>query len=512
MREFQQDTISSSSRRLFFGWIAAIALVVCTTYLLDILAFQGVGAGVLLILPFLVGFWALFARGQWWATLPVACSFGGMLYFGFRIHTHELALLLAIVSLLPYVAMTSLKKTTRSPLPIATYLLCGYFVAHLCVSEYLCVQEGMGGMGNIMRVYVHGLWPVVFAILFIRYGSIRHLRYILLIMYFASFARVALGFLSFLAPRSMIFIPFINYILPGTSSAGMDLRASTLLLTSMALCYSSLAKSSLARWMHLAVLIPAGYLLLLGAGRVSLAVFCGMILFWALLHRKFVLLGVMAASLALVIGILNSDPSIMQNADQRVQRTLSILVIKSQNTDVHKPVEDSDRWHYDLMRHGQDRWLTSPMTFLFGNRIHRYDDSFYSPWVSMGMREELAARMGAYESGLWTVLAVTGIVGAVLYVLIFRGLLTDVTLALFSTGIRNHADAFSFLAVSGALLWVVLCWISGHFPSQELMMAVIAKAAYDDARAAANAVTEPVPPATQTPPISADGAVLSARS
>ncbi|MEI6972648.1 MAG: hypothetical protein WCL44_14165 [bacterium] len=447
------------------------------------MVFQGIVVGIVIVMPFIFGSWILFARSQWWTIVPVACSFGGMVYFGFKIFTHELALAMAILALLPYIAMTQVKKSERSPLPVTAYLLFGYLSVHLLVSEYICIKDGMGGMGNILRVYMHGLWPLIFAMILLRYGSTRHLRYVLLAMYIALFGRVALGIISLLAPHNMLFIPFINYVLPGTFSEGMDLRASTLLLSSMALCYSSLSKSGIAKAAHLLVLIPAGYLLLLGAGRISLTVYFGIILFWALLQRKFVLLGVVTVSLALLIGVLNSDPSVIQNADPRVQRTLSILIIESGGTDVHKLVDGRDRWHSDWMRHGRERWLTSPATFIFGNRVHRYDETFTRTWASHAMRVEMAARMGAYEAGLWTVLAVTGIVGAILYLLLFRGLLTDVAAALLSTGIRDHGDAFSFLAVSGALTWLLLCWVSGNFPSLELMFAVIAKAVFDDRKA-----------------------------
>ncbi|MEI6807387.1 MAG: hypothetical protein WCN95_01600 [bacterium] len=481
MTDHNDNRVSFSARRILVGWVSAILLIACATYLLQIATVRGAGLVVLIVAPLCLVFWALFGRGQWWAPLPIACSLGGMLYFGFRIYTHELALLLAILALLPYFTLSAVRKENRPSLSVAIYLLFGYLCIHLLFSEYMCVQEGTGGLGNVLRVYVYGLWAIAFAILFTRYGSTRQLKYILMAMYIAAFTRVALGVVSYLAPPQTIFyIPIINYILPGTLSAGMDLRASSLLLASLALCYSSFTKSGLARLFHLSVLIPAGYLLLLGGSRISLAMFFGIILLWACVQRRFIILGTTAVSLALLIGALNNDPAIIGETDLRIQRTLSILVIKNQNTDIHKPIEGSDQWHYSLMNRGLNRWLSSPMTILFGNRVHRYDDSFYSPWVSIGTRVELAAKMGSYESGLWTILAVTGISGAILYALIFFGLLKSLIPALISRGISDHADAFCFLAVSGAAMWLLLCWIAGHFPSQELMLAVIAKAALDD--------------------------------
>lgn len=479
-----QVTASYSAQRVFFGWLTAIIVVFCATYLLRVATEYGSGLALIMVVPLPLAIWILFARGMWWAALPVATSMGGLLYFGFKIYTHELALALGILALLPYLALVSSQKEDRPPLSISLYLLLVYLTAHLCMSEYFCRQEGMGGMGNILRVYMYGLWGVVFAILFFRHGSTRYLKHVLFLMYIASIGRIALGLLAYWYPGVMFYIPFINYVPSGTYTSGMDLRASALLLAALALCYSSMARSRLNSLLHLAALVPAGYMLLLGGGRVSLALFCGTVFVWALIQRKFLFMGTVALTLALLVGVLNADPSVIRDADPRVQRTLSILILKGDTVDVHKGVEGSDTWHYDLMKRGQQKWLASPMSFLFGNRVHRYDEVFWRPWVSHAMHVELASQTGYYEAGLWTVLAVTGMVGAMLYVFVFYFMLRDVFPVLLAERISDHANAFSFLAVSSTLMWLLLSWIYGHFPSQELMLAVIAKAALHEKRKA----------------------------
>ena len=55
-------------------------------------------------------------------------------------------------------------------------------------------------------------------------------------------------------------------------------------------------------------------------------------------------------------------------------------------------------------------------------------------------------------------------------------------------GIPDYAPAFYFLGVSLAFTWAVFCWISGHFPSETLLYAAIAHAAYQDQLKAKEAV------------------------
>jgi len=480
MSDFGRQMVPHAARRQIFIWAVTLTAIVFCIHLLKIVATGGIGGAIMLLVPFVVVAWTLFARQQWWTILPVACSFGGMLYFGFRIYTHELGLVLAVLALIPLLATPGTHTGSRPPLWMAVYLLIAYLGIHLAFSEYFCFQDRAGGAGNILRVYMHGLWAPIFAIIFIRFGSVTRIKHILVAMYLAALYRVILGFVGYYLPHAFLYIPIINYIPSGMVGAGVDLRASVLLLASLALCHASLARSRVVAGLQMAVLLPSGYLLMLGGGRVSLAVFCGTIALWALIQRRFVFLGAVAVALLLAVGILNRDPSVIYKTDPRVQRVLSILIVRSSTTEAHRIVEGSNQWHRDITRLGRTRWLTSPVTFLVGNRVHRYDEVFFRTWIDQAFRVELAAKQGYYEAGLWTVLAVIGAIGAVLYICIFYSLLRGVVPSLIANGIRYPADAFSFLAVSGTLMWLLFCWIYGHFPSQELLWAVIAKAACDD--------------------------------
>ena len=464
--------------------LMVLGAIFVASWLLWVFTVGGFLPAVILVVLAAVVLWIFSARGNWWIAVPVGCSFGGLFYFGFRIYTHEMALLLAVLALLPFLTVTRPAPIVeRALLPQAIYILIGYLSVHLAVSEYLCQQEGPGGTGNILRVYMYGLWPLVFAVLFFRYGSTKSIiKNLLLAMYLASLCRVILGFIAYYLPRVMFYLPGVNYVPSGALTAGLDLRASVLIFTSLSLCYTSLSKLRTVGLLHLLMLAPALWLILLGGGRVSVAMFFGIILLWTLLQRRVLFLGALAVFLILLVVVLNRDPAVIYRFPARMQRTLSIFVIGSGRAEIQKPLTSSNVWHKDLAQLGRQNWLKSPVSFLVGNRVHRFDEALYRPWISSDYRELIVSRQGYYEAGLWTILAVTGCVGAVLYLLMFYNLLGRIAPVLIAGGVRDYTTALCFLAFSSTLMWLVFCWIYGHFPSQELMLMIIAAAATEDDR------------------------------
>jgi hypothetical protein len=140
------------------------------------------------------------------------------------------------------------------------------------------------------------------------------------------------------------------------------------------------------------------------------------------------------------------------------------------------------------------------MTFLFGNRLLPFDEQFSADSASVFVKMRIAASMGYYESGLWTILAVLGVAGGVLYILVFVGLLRPIIRPLLQHRICDYTHAFYFLAAAGTAVWLTFSWIAGHFPSQELLMAVIARAAYEDQKRRAESEGAAMPhPASRIP-------------
>jgi hypothetical protein len=342
--------------------------------------------------------------------------------------------------------------------------------------------SGEGGVGNIGRVYFRGFWPVIFLGTFYWFGSTRLLGLVLAVIYGSSLIRVALGLVGYCWPQ-VLYIPVISFVFPAAYSGGVDLRESAIVLVPAAFCYARLARSRIKSLFHVVMIVLGGVLVLLGGSRVSLGVFCAIALCWAAFHKRFVLLSALGLSLLATVLFLSSNPTVLDRVPVRVRRTLSILIIPGPNSEVHRMVASSDYWHYHLMRRAAERWLESPQSFLVGHRVHRFDEAmFRGVRTDVRLRAEVSARMGYYESGLWTVLAVLGSVGAILYILVFWWLLRDIVGALLKNGVCDYRHAFYFLAISGILIWIVFSWISGHLPSWQLMLAIIAKAAYEDAR------------------------------
>jgi hypothetical protein len=92
----------------------------------------------------------------------------------------------------------------------------------------------------------------------------------------------------------------------------------------------------------------------------------------------------------------------------------------------------------------------------------------------------LSAKVGAYESGWWTVIAVTGVVGLVLYAIVLFYLLRKLLPILLRERVRDHSHAFAFMAVFGIIIWIGLGWTNGGFPSTEILFGFLALAALED--------------------------------
>ncbi len=477
------QTLSPAIRRHVAEWTVLVVAVLLCVALLSVHWQYGQQGLVVVLLPVLIGIWIFFAREAWWVMVPAVVSAGGVFYFGFRIYPHEIGMVVSLLPLVPVVAVRRNVLIRRTRLPRWAYALLFYLGAHFAFSAYLCRLEGLPGFGTMFRVYVRGLWPLIFAVPFFAYGSSRYLKRALAAIYATALIRSTLGALGYFFP-AIFMVPVINYVVPGVYTGGIELRESALWLLFASMAYLSMVRRPFWVAVNLAMVVVCGWFVLLGGGRVSLGMFFVAPLLWAVLERRWVLLLGGALLLASVVMTLNVRPDMVYRFPARVRRTLSIVILKSPYQDVHRLVEGSDEWHQRLAVLGARKWLSSPVSFLLGNRVYPFDEEFKSLTASMDVKLRVAADLGYYESGLWTVLAVIGLVGAWLYVMLFIVLLREPAAALWRRGIRDHTDAFAFLAVVSLAVWLLFSWIAGHFPSEQLLLALIARAAYDDRQAA----------------------------
>ena len=480
-------------------WIVIFLGMILSIFVGILVGTDAVRTVIVLLVLCLSTAWLFLARERWWVLMPMASLLGGYFYFGYKIYAHEVALLGCVIPL-------ALGRAVRSPgtiqrrsfdLPVAMYILSAYLVIHWAASNAYNRLEGGAGYGNVTRAYLNALWVMIFILLFRKYGSTRHLALAFFLCYLAAFFRVVVGLIIYFT-NAFAYVPVINYVLPGsTHSRGDDLRASGLSLVSIALCYFLFKKGFSAKVFHLLILIGGFVALAFGAGRTSIVLGCAALLFAAALYRKVAPLFLAALLVFSLVVSINARPAMLDAFPFRVQRAFSILLLDKGEAGHYGKTEGSDEWHAELRVLGYQRWTQSFSTFLFGTGIRPYDNAIieFIPGKTTN-RDFLisSAKVGAYESGWWTVIGVTGTVGIILYAIILFYLLRKLFPILLREKVRDYNHGVVFLAVFGIVTWVVLGWTNGTFPSGEIMFGFLALFALEDKKRAADAsaaLTEP---------------------
>jgi hypothetical protein len=434
--------------------------------------------------------WVVVARDRWWLPFPVAVAMGGFFYFGFRIFIHELML---AACLLPLIVNIATRKEIMTPfrqkIPPSVILLAFFMFSHWMICLIYNQVAGFGGAGSTTRQYMNAAWPLIIFFAFYLFGNSRHLRTALLCMYFVYLGRFLLGLYIYLtsteagifeAGRTLIYIPFINYV-PSAGHAD-DLRGSTIGLAALSLAYGSMSRNGLLKLFHYTMTAAAVGANLLGGGRAYFAICMLLVSFWALVNRKMlpiVLFGTLISGLLILI---NLRPEIIETLDLKVQRTLSGFIVTTDTLDIQKATAASDDFHKTLREAGYRRWTENLRSILVGHGVRPFDESGWSDRTRDDVTRfsEQAMLTGRYEKGLWTVLATFGAVGFVLYLNVMRFLVFDAARLLWKNRIRDTEHAFYFLATFGIVSWIVTLNITGGFPSQELMMGLFAKVAHED--------------------------------
>ena len=418
--------------------------------------------------------------------VPAAGTLGGYFWFGFKLYPHEVAL---AGSLIPLIIATAVRRSgrieNRPPFPTVLYLLSLYLLAHWLGSNIYNKLDSGGGYGNVTRAYFNAYWVIIFLIAFWRHGSTAYIPAALFLSYLAAAFRVIVGLLTYFT-NGFAYIPVINYVLPGSTHArGADLRASGLTLATLAACYFLIHKGFFRKSFHLLIYFGSCVALLFGSGRTVLVLACLIPIFAALLYRRVVPLIFSLLAVATVLVVLNAEPTLLDHASFPVQRSASILLFDKAQAVKYGLAESSDEWHENLRALGFKKWTSSWHNFLFGTGIRPYDNAIVETIAGVTTNEdylESSAKVGAYESGWWTVIAVTGLVGLVLYLIVLIYLLRRLLPILLREKVRDHAHAFAFMAVFGIVIWLVLGWTNGGFPSTEIMFGFLALLAIEDAR------------------------------
>jgi len=501
-------------------WLGLVAILGGTLFLGYFLAVWGYFGAIFLGVLLGGSLFFFLSPRWWWIPVPAAFAAGGVMWFGFKLYAHELMLLLCTIPLAFAVALRFRSfYQYRKVLPWTYYLLGCYLIGHMVWSIGVARFTGEGGITNILRHYSWALWPLIFGLLFVWFGSTKYLKTALYLLLGAYLLRVTVTLLTNYV-GGFFYIPVINYVLPGSSPGETDdLRNSGLGLTAFAVVFVCLSRRYWSRAFFLGLLGLGFIALLLGGGRTAIAMGLLVPVFAALASKRFTLILASASAGLLLIAGVNLYPGMLDHVDPRIQRTLSILVLEQGAVQAHSDTAMSNYWHERLRTIALARWTDNAATFFFGNRVKKFDAELIfvhsqQEW-SFERAIEMASDVGSYETGWFATLANTGIFGLACYLALIVQFIRRPFMYLLRHGVQGVMGGISFISVYYTSMWCLFGWTFGAYPSFEVMLLILANVSlYDHAReqaqlrtAAAAAAAAAAQPQPAAPPQFATAAV-----
>ncbi|MFA7346069.1 MAG: hypothetical protein WC003_17360, partial [Terrimicrobiaceae bacterium] len=297
----------------------------------------------------------------------------------------------------------------------------------------------------------------------------------------ATLIRFALGMYTafFGNEDTLLFIPGINFV-PAGGIDSSDLRFSGSMLATVAICYFCIYRSFFARGFLLPVIGAAVWGTFLGGGRITLVLLLGLFGFAFLVYRRYGTLLLWASVMFLAILFLNSVPQILYSFPEQPRRAASAFLLERDLAADAGQTGPSDRWHERLMEAGWKSWTEDGMTILFGRGVKPFEERAWMEGANFEGMVEMATVTSRFEKGLWDVLCTFGIVGFVLYSLLLFKIIKYCTPILFKEKIKTPVHAIMFIAVYQCIAWFILCWISGSFPSTQILFGIVAMVAAHD--------------------------------
>jgi hypothetical protein len=418
--------------------------------------------------------WVSLGGKNWWMAFPCMATFGGYFTVGFKIYPDEAGLLLSVLALIPAIIQGKQKIIRhRSPISWAFKALISYFILHMAVSLYYADADLLSGAGSIIRTYSKGLTYLLFCWLFYKYGDTKNLKTALSITFFVILIRIIIAVSFFLSSDFNLDSGTGIFVFQSTD----DLRASAILNMLLAVILFYISKNKRTKAVIILDVLFMIPLVLIGQGRVSVAVAAVILILWLVIEKKIKQLIIFSFAALLLFTLLYNNVGVLQQLSPQAQRALSFLPGFQPSESLG--IESSDEWHFDLMEKGYEKWVDSWHSILFGNRI--ISTGIYEfEYLDTISKLEIAAGMARYENALWMTLATLGLCGLILYVFIFAFLFRSTIPILIKEGISDYTHAVYFAAFISFALLLLFGWISGGFPRYELMFGIMAKALYED--------------------------------
>lgn len=454
------------------------------------------GGEVESVIVFLSGFviliWMAFGTRIWWLPVPFLSALGGVFQGSFKVQPVEVGLLVAFLAAIPMIVTKNYGiAASRPSLPFSVKAFFVYLGLHLIGSLLYNQYIGLGGWGNTLRAYMSFLWPVFFIILFYFYGDSRQLSLGFWAIFIAGALRLLMGLFVQISGQS-IEVPGIGYVGPsfgdlGESGIVIDLRASGYLMIGMSLMAFVLVKNYFGKIFLGAFFLLAIAGVLFGGGRAGFMVsvilgFCFLVLYrkWSLILASFAAFVALAALVNISPGMLNPLPY----GAQRVAQTL--IFADGNRSEAAGDAAGSDEYSVRLRNLGWKNWTESPWTIVFGQGMRTYQSlppsAAYNGSLMFEAAIDNAAKVGAYESGLWTVLAVVGLAGALFFLNIFRYFIGAYFKDLWTYKITNYGRAFAFFGVASLAAWLAACYRSQGVPVYVLFYSFLGWVAWIDSK------------------------------
>jgi hypothetical protein len=470
--------------RKYIDVLVVIIASIVALYVGSHLVVLSMGELALVTTIILLMLWTLTAGIYWWTPLLVGATLTGVFYIGFKIYPIEVSILISLLGLAPLLLVQNekLQQTHRRPLPFIFYLAAIYLTLRMSVD----IIPAAGARGNLGRIYFEAIWPFVFGWLFHLFGKTSVAWTSLVAVFVCLLVRAGGAIIGYFM-STPLYIPGINYVISITGEESlipMRTVAFNLLLVSLILYHAS--RSMIGKLLLLPVLVFSSGLMLAGQGRFATLMFLLLPVCFFAWRRSWLIFftsGLVAAGLIIFI---NTSPQVVDQMPPYMARSLTGFILKPNVSSVEEGTVSSDEWHSGLRDEGLHRWTESPFTFLFGYGIRPSPLLYETKEFQLDAKTAIntSANVAAYESGLWTVLAVVGAVGFLFYFFLFFHF-WRLTLPYFLRPPSGQMwEGFLFWGCYSSLAWFATCHFQGGFPSLELFLIILATDLLDDRREA----------------------------